>query len=155
MRMVIGGVRVEKDDVFIVVNQEGGLMRRATIRSNPGARFQIETNFNNYNCVIFEAKDMPHLLDNFGGLWTESAQYKISRVKKGYPNRYTFVLAYRGELMDALVLINQYLGGNISFMSDDFESFVGPHVGAAGTDEKRLIGHSGRCFIVGLVKFSS
>ncbi|RCV29537.1 hypothetical protein SETIT_6G021500v2 [Setaria italica] len=101
--------------------------------------------------VIFEAKDMHNLLDYFGGLWTEGAQYKISRVKK----RYAYALAYRGELMDALKHVNRYLGGNISFISDDFESFEGLHAGAALTDEKRLTGHSGRCFVVKLTRFST
>ncbi|XP_004972538.1 uncharacterized protein LOC101765057 [Setaria italica] len=150
--MVINGVTVEDKDVLVVVHQEGGGERKPrSSRCSGVAQRKIETSFKYYNNVIFEAKDMHNLLDYFGGLWTEGAQYKISRVKK----RYAYALAYRGELMDALKHVNRYLGGNISFISDDFESFEGLHAGAALTDEKRLTGHSGRCFVVKLTRFST
>ncbi|CAL5011078.1 unnamed protein product [Urochloa decumbens] len=153
MGMVIGGVPVEKDDVFVVVNKEEG--PQTPNGCNAEVQHKIEMYFELYKCVILEAKDMPHLMDYFGGLWTEDAQYKISRVKKWwYRNRYTYALAYKGELKHALGHVNRYLGGHIRFISDDFER-LGPPVEAAGTDEKRVTGHSGRCFIVGLDKFST
>ncbi|CAO2189282.1 unnamed protein product [Urochloa humidicola] len=151
---VIGGFKVRKNDVVILVHLERQGLRKAE-GCNPNARCQIERSFKSFDSVIVKAKDMTHLKDNFGGQWTERAQYKISRVKKWwYRNRYTYALAYRGELMHALEHVNRYLGGHITFISNDFKSFVGPHVVAGGTGKKRT-GHSGRCFIVGLAKFST
>ncbi|CAL5003289.1 unnamed protein product [Urochloa decumbens] len=145
---------VGKNDVFIAVHLEEAL--RKAEGCNPNARSEIEISWESFNCVMFKAKDMTHLKDNFDGPWTEGAQYKISHIKKWwYRNRYTYALAYRGELMDALEHVNKYLGGHITFINDDLKSFVGPDAEAAGTGEKRVTGHSGRCFIVGLAKFST
>ncbi|CAO2200993.1 unnamed protein product [Urochloa humidicola] len=81
MGWVIGGFKVRKNDVVVLVHWEGEGLRKAE-RCNPNARCQIETNLKDYDCVIFKAKDMTHLKDYFGGLWTERVQYKISRIKK-------------------------------------------------------------------------
>ncbi|RLN23755.1 uncharacterized protein C2845_PM07G04140 [Panicum miliaceum] len=141
VEVVVGGVRMEREDVLVVTNHAGEKL--PTADSNGSA--VIERFLQANDCVIVAKKDFSKLIAYFGSPWTENAQYKISQAKQ----RHVLILAYRGEMRSALEHVNALLGGKVSFFSDDFERFTGSEVCIA-TDEKQITNHSRRCFVVRL-----
>ncbi|PVH39132.1 hypothetical protein PAHAL_5G443200 [Panicum hallii] len=139
--VVVGGVRMEREDVLVVTNLAGERLPTA----DPSGSVVIEKFLRANNCVIVAKKDFSKLIVYFGSPWTENAQYKISQAKQ----RHVLILVYRGDKMSALKHVNALLGGEVSFFSDDFERFTGSKVCVA-TDGKQITNHSRRCFVVGL-----